>query len=222
MKVDLSNRPAALVVGHSLFNQVSRFHPLTTVIRKEEEKLTIYASIAAENTAKPAHPTAAACGPAPLANTPPVMHPPATPFQMSFLARSPSIAHSVPLKTAPTFAKFLPDDLDDWYMSRRPCLSCWRKGRSVIGTDALGESVDGRGAVAVAVAVALVDAAVDAVDERAADVGGLTDDAAEETVLAPVAGVAAEGFAFCVAATAAVVDGAAGVWTARGCDIGVS
>ena len=92
----------------------------------------------------------------------------------------------------------------------------------MIGTDALGESVDGRGAVAVAVAVALVDAAVDAVDERAADVGGLTDDAAEETVLAPVAGVAAEGFAFCAAATAAVVDGAAGVWTARGCDIGVS
>jgi hypothetical protein len=75
--------------------------------------ILIYASIAALNTAKPAHPTTTACGPAFLAKIPPVIHPPATPLYKSFFARRPSIAHSVPLKIAPTLAKFFPEDLDD-------------------------------------------------------------------------------------------------------------
>jgi hypothetical protein len=49
--------------------------------------MRIYASIAAENAAKPAHPSAAACGPPPLAKNPPVKHPAATPFPRSFFAR---------------------------------------------------------------------------------------------------------------------------------------
>jgi hypothetical protein len=49
--------------------------------------MRIYASIAAENAAKPAHPSAAACGPPPLARKPPVKHPAATPFPRSFFAR---------------------------------------------------------------------------------------------------------------------------------------
>jgi hypothetical protein len=47
-----------------------------------------YASIAALNAAKPAHPKAAACGPAFAASTPPVIQPAATPFLISFFARS--------------------------------------------------------------------------------------------------------------------------------------
>ena len=92
--------------------------------------LTIYASIAAENTAKPAQPTTTACGPAFLASTPPVIHPPATPLYKSFFARRPSIAHSVPLNIAPTLAKFFPLLIDERYMSRSPCLSCCLRGRS--------------------------------------------------------------------------------------------
>lgn len=95
--------------------------------------MRIYASIAAEKTANPAHPTAAACGPAFLANIPPVKHPPATPFHRSFLALRPSIAHSVPLNMAPTLAKLRPELNELRYMSRRPARSCWRRGRSVSG-----------------------------------------------------------------------------------------
>lgn len=72
----------------------------------------------------------------------PVIHPPATPFHRSFFARSPSIAHSVPLKMAPTLAKFLPLDTELRYMSRSPCFSCCFSGRSEMGTLALGERTE--------------------------------------------------------------------------------
>ncbi|RUP46998.1 hypothetical protein BC936DRAFT_146252, partial [Jimgerdemannia flammicorona] len=49
--------------------------------------LRIYHSIAVEKAAKPAHPNAAACGPARAASTPPVMQPAAVPLMVSFLAR---------------------------------------------------------------------------------------------------------------------------------------
>lgn len=102
----------------------------------------MYASIAAENAANPTHPTATACGPALRANTPPVIHPPATPLYKSFFARSPSIAHSVPEKMAPTLAKFFPDETDERYMSRRPCLSCCFSGRSEMLVEGVGEMSD--------------------------------------------------------------------------------
>jgi len=95
--------------------------------------IRIYTSIAALKAAKPAQPTATACGPAFLARIPPVIHPPQSPLYKSFFARKPSIAHSVPENMAPILAKFLPDEMDDRYMSRRPSLSCWRIGRSVMG-----------------------------------------------------------------------------------------
>jgi hypothetical protein len=43
------------------------------------------------------------------------------------------MAHSVPLNIAPTLAKLRPDAREERYMSRRPCFSCWRRGRSDIG-----------------------------------------------------------------------------------------
>lgn len=58
-------------------------HPSTSYaigLLRSSSGMRIYASIAAENTAKPAHPTATACGPAFLARIPPVIHPPATPL----------------------------------------------------------------------------------------------------------------------------------------------
>ena len=93
----------------------------------------MYVSIAALNAAKPAHPSAAACGPAFAPNAPPVMHPAATPFVTSFFARScilvshsmstrgfashpeksshtPSIPHSVKAKIIPTVPKPLADE----------------------------------------------------------------------------------------------------------------
>jgi hypothetical protein len=161
--------------------------------------ILIYASIAAENTAKPAHPTTTACGPAFLARIPPVRHPPATPLYKSFLARKPSMAHSVPENMAPTLAKFLPLDLEDWYMSRRPALSCWRMGRSVRGMAAappVGFNTTEGPAAGVVEALTTLEA------------------------------VGIEGFAFAVADATAVAVGPFGAggaaFTGRGWDIGVS
>ena len=116
--------------------------------------------MAAENTANPAHPTAAACGPAFLANTPPVIQPPATPFHMSFFALRPSIVHSVPLNIAPTLAKLRPLESEERYMSFRPARSCWRRGRSVRGTLAVGLVMEGVGAVRVDAVAAVVEVEV--------------------------------------------------------------
>jgi len=156
--------------------------------------IRIYASIAAEKTAKPAHPTTTAWGPAFRARMPPVKHPPATPLYKSFLALSPSIAHSVPLNMAPTLAKFLPEDREDLYMSRRPARSCWRRGRSVMGMVApppVGlRTMEGVDAVVVDAAFTM-----------------------------PEVGIG--GFAL-EAAAVAVVPFGVGVATGSGCDIGVS
>lgn len=114
------------------------------------------------------------------------------------------MAHSVPLKMAPTLAKFLPDDTDERYMSRRPCLSCWRRGRSVIGMGAA--SVD--------------DADADVAAGAEAEARG----AAAATVFPAAVGAGmAEVRGFMAALGEAVVLGfAAGTFTGRGCDIGVS
>jgi len=158
--------------------------------------------MAALKTAKPAHPTATACGPAFLANIPPVKQPPATPLYRSFLARRPSIAHSVPEKIAPTLAKLRPLEIEDRYISRRPARSCWRRGRSVSGTVPVAV---GFGRVAVAEA--------DGAEVRVAADAELTLPAAIVEGLTP---------AVAVAPVAAVVGFVAGVLTGRGCDIGVS
>lgn len=90
-------------------------------------------------------------------------------------------------------------------MSRKPCLSCWRIGRSVRGTEAVGDIVEGRVAA----------------EERVAD------EAADEdvTVLALIVGAETDGFMAEVALDDALVAVAVGLGTAftgRGCDIGVS
>lgn len=98
---------------------------------------------------------------------------------------------------APTLAKFLPELRDERYMSRKPCLSCWRRGRSVSGTAALGDVREG--------SVAAEDESVETGADATMGVGmvGLTaaDAVAVVDVVAAVLGTALTG---------------------RGCDIGVS
>ena len=105
------------------------------------------------------------------------------------------MAHSVPENIAPTLAKFLPLDTDERYISRRPALICWRMGRSVKGTVALGR-------VAVADADGADGSVVAEMEFRllVATAEGLTPAAAVATVVGVVVGVA----------------------TGRGPDIGVS
>lgn len=93
---------------------------------------------------------------------------------------------------APTLAKFLPDDLDDWYMSRRPCLSCWRSGRSVRGTEGPGAVTAGGGAVGVGTAGRGVVVRVEG-DAVVVVVGGVVGFAAAAVVLVVVVVAAAAG-----------------------------
>ena len=164
----------------------------------------MYASMAALKTAKPAHPTATACGPAFLAKIPPVKQPPATPLYKSFLARRPSMAHSVPENIAPTLAKLRPLEIEDLYMSRRPARSCCRSGRSLSSTAPVAV---GFGRVAAAEAEG-------AVVRVAAE--------AELTLLVAIMDGFAPAVAVAVVPAAAVVGLVAGVLTGRGCDMGVS
>lgn len=71
------------------------------------------------------------------------------------------MAHSVPLKIAPTLAKFFPELTELRYMSRRPALSCCFMGRSVRGTLAEGLRTEGEATAAPEGAEAAVDAAAD-------------------------------------------------------------
>jgi hypothetical protein len=117
------------------------------------------------------------------------------------------MAHSVPLKTEPTTAKLRPEDSDERYMSRRPCFSCWRRGRSVRGTlpGRVAAAADGVGAV-----VTLGCAADRRVDEAVEEavVEAVAVDVAVVVAAAPDAG--------------AVADGLGTAFTGRGCDMGVS
>ena len=99
---------------------------------------------------------------------------------------------------APTLAKFLPDDTEERYMSRRPALICWRMGRSVKGT-----AVPGRVAVA----------------EPADTEGSVVAETEFRLLVATVEGLTP---AVAAAPVAAVVGLVVGVLTGRGPDIGVS
>jgi hypothetical protein len=98
--------------------------------------LRIQASIAALKAAKPAQPSAAPDGPPDRPRMAPVTHPAATPLVMSFLARSPSIPHSMPENSAPTVAKPLALLHDRRPISRKPCASCCRSGSDVMSVTA--------------------------------------------------------------------------------------
>lgn len=108
------------------------------------------------------------------------------------------MAHSVPEKMAPTLAKFLPLEMEERYMSRKPCLSWARRGREVRG-------------VAVAVAGR---AAEGEPDESAAEAD--PDDNELDTTRDSTAVVV---FA---AALAVAVDALGVASTGNGCDMGVS
>lgn len=105
------------------------FHPGCSY---SSDGMRIYASMAALNAAKPAHPAAAACGPAFAPRIPPVIQPAVTLLVRSFFARSPSMQHSVPEYRAPTMPKFFAEDHERAPMSLKPWRSCWRQGRSAI------------------------------------------------------------------------------------------
>lgn len=78
--------------------------------------------------------------------------------------------HSVPENTEPTMAKFRPEDKEERYMSRRPARSCWRRGRSVRGTEVGGwDSVVVAAFAVEAVAVDVADVAEDESVDFAAD-----------------------------------------------------
>lgn len=126
---------ATPAMHHSIPNQNSI--PWHTVIRSkrqgphesDSDGILIYASMAAENAAKPTHPAPAACGPAFAPKIPPVMQPAVTLLVRSFFARSPSMQHSVPEYSAPTMAKFLAEENDRDPMSLKPRRTCSRHGR---------------------------------------------------------------------------------------------
>ena len=84
--------------------------------------------MAVENAANPAHPKAAACGPARKPSIPPVMHPAIVPLDKVVFPRCDSIRHSVAENIAPTTAKFLAyepaRDLMSFMISLAVC-SCW-------------------------------------------------------------------------------------------------
>lgn len=69
---------------------------------------------------------------------------------------------------APTLAKFFPDDTEERYMSRRPCLSCCLRGRSEMPVAAEGERTEAPAEADGAVAVADADAPADTACEAAA------------------------------------------------------
>ena len=113
--------------------------PITVVLHlhltHDSPGMRIYASMAALNAAKPAHPRAVACGPALYARAPPVKHPAATLFWRSDFALKPSIQHSVPAYMAPMRAKFFADERERDPMSFMPARSCSRKGSEEMAWD---------------------------------------------------------------------------------------
>lgn len=102
-------------------------HPSAHIIGSaalSSDSILMYESIAALNAAKPAQPTAIACGPPPFARNAPVMHPAATPLLSSFFALKPSITHSVPANSAPMYPKFFAELNEALPISLNPILSC--------------------------------------------------------------------------------------------------
>src|SRR3569833_4180054 len=171
--------------------------------------------MAALKAAKPTQPMAAPCGPPLRPSMPPARHPAATPLSMSFLARRPSMPHSMPEKSAPTKLKLRAVLKLRAPISLKPCLSCCRSGRSASGVTvavAVGTCADAMAAAPLADAAVRGDArrttdglaaavstaalAVDETDDAVAAVGGFFV-AAAAAVPAAVdgAGVCAAGMA---------------------------
>lgn len=117
------------------------------------------------------------------------------------------MAHSVPLKMAPTLAKFFPDDTDERYMSRRPCFSCCFSGRSVSGMLPAGVAT-----VCPASVGWCAVAAADTVEDGAGAVGVGVD----------LAALVAAAVVDCAEVVEVVAVVGCGVGTGRGWDIGVS